>query len=114
IGGSTSKTVVVRARGPSLTALGVPGVLANPLLQLFSGQTQIAVNDNWGDAANAAQLQSSGYAPAEPLESAVLTTLAPGAYTAIVSGVGQTAGVSIVEVFEVDQPTTPLINIATR
>ena len=114
IGGSAAKTVVVRARGPSLTALGVPGALANPVLQLFSGQTQVAANDNFGDAANATALQASGFAPSNALESAILATLAPGAYTAIVSGAGGGTGVGIIEVFEVDLPEAPLINIATR
>jgi hypothetical protein len=114
IGGSAPKTVVVRARGPSLTAAGVPGALANPQLQLFSGSTQIAVSDNWATAANAADLTASGFAPAEADEAAILVTLNPGAYTAIVSGVGGTTGVAIVEVFEVDAVTVPLINIATR
>jgi hypothetical protein len=114
IGGSQAKTVVVRARGPSLTAAGVPGALQNPLLQLFSGQTQIAFNDDWQQATNAAALQTSGFAPADARESAILTTLGPGAYTAIVSGVGGTTGVGIIEVFEVDLPEVPLINIATR
>jgi YVTN family beta-propeller protein len=114
IGGSTSKTVVVRARGPSLSALGVPNALANPVLSLFSGQTVIASNDDWQTAANAAALQSSGFAPPHSLESAVMVTLAPGAYTAIVSGVGGGTGVGMVEVFEVDRPEVPLINISTR
>jgi len=104
----------VRARGPSLTAAGVPGALQNPLLQLFSGQTVIASNDDWQQAANAATILSSGFAPADPKESAIYTTLGPGAYTAIVSGVGNTTGVGIIEVFEVDLPEVPLINIATR
>jgi len=99
IQGSGPQNVVVRARGPSLSATGVPNVLANPMLQLFSGQTQIGINDNWQDAANAAQIQSSGFAPADPLEAAILTTLQPGAYTAIVTGAGGTTGVAIVEVF---------------
>ena len=114
IGGSQAKTVVVRARGPSLTAAGVPGALQNPLLQLFSGQTQIGVNDDWQQATNAGTVLSSGFAPADARESAILTTLGPGAYTAIVSGAGGTTGVGIVEVFEVDLPEVPLINIATR
>ena len=114
IGGTTAKTVAVRARGPSLTALGVPNALANPVLQLYSGQALIASNDDWGTAANAAALQSSGFAPSQPLEAAVLVTLAPGAYTAIVSGSGDTTGIGLVEVFEVDNPAAPLINIATR
>ena len=114
ISGSTPKTVVIRANGPSLTALGLPGALANPLLQLFSGQTQIAINDNWQSAANSATIQSSGFAPSNPLESAIYTTLNPGAYTAIVSGSGGAVGVGLVEVFEVDLPSAPLINISTR
>ncbi len=114
IGGLLPKTVVVRARGPSLTAAGVPGALQNPLLQLFSGQAQIGVNDDWQQATNAAAVQASGFAPADPRESAILATLMPGAYTAIVSGVGNSTGVGIVEVFEVDLPEVPLVNIATR
>ncbi|MBK7660284.1 MAG: hypothetical protein IPJ28_14640, partial [Betaproteobacteria bacterium] len=114
IGGSQAKTVVVRARGPSLTAAGVPGALQNPLLQLFAGATLIAANDNWQEAANQAVLAASGFAPSSPFESALLVTLTPGAYTAIVTGAGDTTGVGIVEVFEVDLPEVPLINIATR
>ena len=114
IGGAQPKTVVVRARGPSLTAAGVPGALANPVLQLFAGATPIAANDDWQQAANAGALSASGFAPSYPLESAVLTTLSPGAYTGIVTGAGGTTGVGIIEVFEVDQPEVPLVNIATR
>jgi uncharacterized repeat protein (TIGR01451 family) len=114
IGGSAAKTVVVRARGPSLASLGVPGVLANPRLQLFAGQAQIASNDNWGDATNAATIAASGFAPADANEAAILMTLAPGAYTAIVSGVANATGVAIVEVFEVDAILVPLANISTR
>ena len=106
IQGSSPQTVVVRATGPSLTSSGVANALANPLLQLFSGATQIASNDNWGTAANSAQLQASGFAPLHSLESAILTTLDPGAYTAIVSGAGGTTGVGIVEVFAIQDTAT--------
>ncbi len=61
----------------------------------------IAANDDWGSAANAAAIQSSGYAPSDPLESAILTTLAPGAYTAILSGAGGGTGVGIIGVYAV-------------
>mgnify|MGYP000368440558 CR=1 FL=1 len=101
IGGSSSKTVVVRARGPSLVAQGVPNALANPVLNLYSGQTVIASNDNFGTASNLSQLQASGFAPSNALESAILVTLNPGAYTAIVSGASGGTGVAIVEVFTV-------------
>jgi hypothetical protein len=99
IQGSTPQTVIVRARGPSLASQGISGVLANPTLQLFSGSTVIASNDNWGSAPNAAQVSASGFAPSDPNESAILITLNPGAYTAIVSGVGGTTGIGIVEVY---------------
>jgi hypothetical protein len=59
----------------------------------------LATNDNWQQAANAAQVQSSGFAPSNAQESAILVTLQPGAYTAIVSGAGGTTGVAIIEVF---------------
>jgi hypothetical protein len=64
-----------------------------------SDQAVIATNDDWGSAANAAQIQASGLAPAHPLESAILVTLPPGAYTAIVSGAGGGVGIGTVEVF---------------
>ncbi|MBK7660375.1 MAG: choice-of-anchor D domain-containing protein [Betaproteobacteria bacterium] len=114
IGGTQPKTVVVRARGPSLIPFGITNALANPTMQLFSGQTVIATSDDWGTAANAAAITTSGFAPSSPLESAILATLSPGAYTAVVSGVGGTSGVGIIEVFEVDRPEVPLANISTR
>jgi len=114
IGGSQAKTVVVRARGPSLAAQGIANPLANPTLQLVTGQTVLASNDDWGQAANAAALQASGFAPADPLESAALVTLPPGGYTVVVSGAAGGTGVAIVEVFEVDAAAVPLLNISTR
>jgi hypothetical protein len=101
VSGSAPRTVVVRAIGPSLALYGVPGVLQNPQLQLFSGSTQIAYNDNWQDS-NAAAIQASGFAPSNPLESAIRITLPPGAYTAIVTGVGGGTGVGMVEVYVAD------------
>ncbi len=114
VSGATPKTVLIRARGPSLAAFGVPGVLANPTVALYSGSTNIASNDNWGSAANAAAISATGFAPTDSLESAILTTLSPGPYTAIVTGVGGTSGVGIVEVLEIDNPASPLSNISTR
>ena len=99
IQGSASQTVLIRAVGPALANSGVAGVLANPKLDLYSGQTVIASNDNWQTAGNAAAISASGLAPANPLESAILMTLTPGAYTAIVSGADGGSGVGMVEVF---------------
>jgi hypothetical protein len=112
IEGPTPKTVLVRAIGPSLANFNVPGALANPVLQLFSGQTPIAENNDWQVAlplcqqsghtcGDAAAIAATGSAPSHPLEAAILITLPPGPYTAIVSGVGGTTGVGLVEVFEV-------------
>jgi hypothetical protein len=114
IGGNSAKTVVVRARGPSLTQFGVAGAMANPQMQLFQGQSQIGFNDDWTTASNATAIQQSGFAPDNGLESAILTTLQPGAYSAIVTGVNSSTGIAIVEVFEVDAVTVPLINISSR
>ena len=114
IEGSAPKTVLVTARGPSLAAFGVMGALPNPTLQLASGQTLLASNDDWGTAPNAPDIQASGNAPSDAFESAILATLDPGAYTAIVSGVGGTSGVGIVEVFERDRTDVPLVNLSTR
>ena len=99
IQGSTNQTVLIRAVGPNLLNYGVTGVLANPKLDLYSGQTNIANNDNWQTATNAAAIQATGLAPVSPLESAILISLPPGAYTAIVSGSDGGSGVGIVEVF---------------
>ena len=116
IGGSAPKTVVVTAKGPSLAPFGIPNAIANPSLTLVrsADNAVIATNDNWGGAANAGQIQASGYAPGHSLESAILVTLAPGAYTGIVTNPGGGNGVGLVEVFEVDRTDVPLVNVATR
>ena len=123
IGGSASKTVAIVATGPSLAAYGITNPLANPKLTLVrsSDQAVIATNDDWqggcpqGTAcANPSQLTAAGFAPSNPLEAAMYITLPPGAYTAIVEGVGGGTGVSVIGVYEVDGPTIPLTNISTR
>jgi hypothetical protein len=115
LGGNTPKSIVVRARGPSLTAAGVPGALSNPVLQLFQGPTMIDSNDNWQSHPNQANLQTSGFAPSENLEAAIFTTIGPGPFSAIVTGAGGGTGVGIIEVFEVPGGEEKrLINISTR
>jgi hypothetical protein len=102
IQGNFPQTVIVRARGPSLVPFGITNALADPTMQLVrsSDQAILATNDNWGSAANAAVIAASGFAPSDANESAIYITLPPGAYTAIVSGVGGGTGVGIVEVFK--------------
>ena len=115
IQGSTSKKVLIRARGPSLAAapFNVPGTLADPFLTLYSGATPIDSNDDYASHPNAASIPVD-WVPTNSKESAIVATLNPGAYTAIVTGYGTTSGVALVEVFEIDHPETPLINISTR
>jgi uncharacterized protein (DUF1330 family) len=116
VGGSTNKTVAITAMGPSLANFGVSNPLANPVITLVrsSDQSIVAGNDDWQSDANASQLQASGFAPPNALESGLLVNLPPGGYTVIVQGAGASTGVAVVGVFEVDHPETPLANIATR
>jgi hypothetical protein len=97
----TPTQVLIRAPGPSLAQANPPvaGVLADPQLQLFSGRSVVTSNDNWRDSADADAIEATEFEPLNDLEPAILVTLDPGAYTAIVSGVGGTTGVAQVEVF---------------
>ena len=84
--------VVVRALGPSLTAFGVSGVLADPTLELRDGNgALIRSNDNWKETQQA-EIEATGLEPTNGMESAMFQMLAPGAYTAIVSGSGDPPG----------------------
>ena len=97
-----ARRLLVRAVGPTLAAFGVPGTLADPKLELYSGTTKIAENDNWGgDAQVAAAFTQVGAfgLPAASKDAVLLITLPPGAYTAQASGTG--AGLALVEVYEV-------------
>ena len=99
--GLVNGKVLIRAAGPSLTALGVSGALQNPTVQLFnSSNVVILSNDNWKDTQQAA-IEATGLAPTDDRESAILATLPAGAYTAIVSGVNGATGIARVDVFDV-------------
>jgi hypothetical protein len=100
VGGSQSRTVVARAIGPSLAGPNVSNPLADPVLELHNGNgTTIATNDNWRTTQEQ-QIRDSGLAPQNDKESAILTTLTPGAYTGIVSGASGGTGVAVVEVYQ--------------
>ncbi len=105
IGGTTEKTLLLRAVGPTLGGFGVTGVLADPKLELYSAVSRLLVaNDNWVPTATLAAATSSVGAfvlPAGSRDASFLITLPPGSYTAQVSGVGTTTGVALVEVYEV-------------
>jgi Matrixin len=115
IKGTQSKTLILRAIGPSLTAAGLTNVLSDPVLELHdSTGNVVASNDDWHDSQQASQIQQSGLAPTDSLESAILISLAPGNYTAIVSGYGNGTGNGLVEAYEMDSSTPRLVNISTR
>jgi hypothetical protein len=113
INGESPKRVMLRALGPSLTPFGVTGALNDPMLDLRDGAgNQIATNDNWKDSQEQA-IVDTGLAPGNDSESAIVATLTPGNYTAIMSGKNNTTGIGLVEVYELDS-TSRLLNISTR
>jgi WD40 repeat protein len=98
-GGST--TVVVRAIGPSLANFGVNGALPDPTIELHDGNgATIAFNDNWADDANQGSIPQS-LQPSDPHESALYRVLPPDSYTAIMRGTGNSTGIGLVEVYNV-------------
>lgn len=96
--GNQAVNVLIRALGPSLTGMGVSGALSDTVLQVYSGQTAIATNDDW-KSDNQAAIAATGLAPLMDKESAVLLTLQPGAYTTIVRGKNGATGVGFVEAY---------------
>lgn len=121
VGGTTEKRVLVRAIGPALTGFGVTGAIADPQLEVYSGNTRIATNDNWGGgtALQNAMTQVGAF-PLLPsgLDSALLLTLQPGSYTAQVSGAFGQTGVALVELYDLDSlspfSAQKVMNVATR
>jgi hypothetical protein len=125
LSGPATKTVLIRGRGPSMAGapFDVADTLANPYLQLFSGSTVIAQNDNWQDqpqcdsrlsCGGASQIRATALDPCQPnpgqtlpppgcaSEAAFLITLPPGAYTAIMRGADGGGGVGLVEIFDLN------------
>ncbi|MEO5753229.1 MAG: DVUA0089 family protein, partial [Chthoniobacterales bacterium] len=99
ISGVGTQRVLVRAIGPSLAG-GVSDPLADPTLTLFDSQgTQIDFNDDWQDSPVAGEIEDTTIPPTDPSESAVLQTLVPGAYTAILAGFDNTTGTGLLEVY---------------
>ncbi len=115
--GSGTKNILVRALGPSLVARAVSFPLLDPSLQLFDASGQlIASNNDWMSNANEQAISDSGLAPSDPRESAILTALGPGNFTAVVTGIdGTTNNIALVEVYDLDSTNPPqLLNISTR
>ena len=115
ITGSEAKRVIIRAIGPSLAQQGVAGALENPTLQLFDGAGDpITSNDNWKDDQQA-EIEATTIPPGNDLESAIVRTLQPGNYTAVVRGKDDTNGIGLVEVYDVSSGANArLANISSR
>lgn len=122
ISGSGTETLLIRADGPGLAQFGVSGVLAQPSLRVTNQSTgnTVASNTGWGTNANAAQIASvasqvGAFALASgSADCAVIANLPAGAYTVQVSGVNNTTGIALAEVYEVSSSGTRLVNISTR
>ncbi len=122
--GTQPKRVILRAIGPELNQYGVPNAMANPTLELHNGAgALIASNDNWqttiiGGIIGSDQVQdirNSGHTPGDGRESAIIATLPPGSYTAIVRGVNNTMGVALVEAYDLSPSLNSILgNISTR
>ncbi|HEV2804153.1 MAG TPA: BACON domain-containing carbohydrate-binding protein [Chthoniobacterales bacterium] len=115
IAGDAPKKVVIRALGPSLQS-SLAGALSDPVLELHGADgSLISQNDNWGeDAKQSAELEANKIAPPHDLESAIVATLTPGAYTAMVRGKSGASGVGLVEVYDLSRSSSKLANISTR
>jgi hypothetical protein len=115
ITGTTAKKVILRAIGPSLADFGLSGVLANPNLELHDGSGAIIfMNDNWRDTQES-EIIATGLQPNDDLEAAILATLPPGDYTAIVKGANSGTGTGLVEAYDLDlTPASEFANISTR
>jgi len=113
ITGNAAKKVIVRGIGPSLT--GLTPVLADPVLELHGTSSLITSNDNWKDSPNKQAIIDSTIPPTNDLESAIVATLAPANYTAILSGKNGTTGIGVVEMYDLDLASdSELANISTR
>ena len=117
ITGTDPKRVIIRGIGPSLSS--VPGALADPVLELHQGNTTLVVNDNWKQrqdgSSQQSEIEATGIPPSNELESAIAVTLAPGSYTAILSGNNGANGIGVVEVYDLDQAAnSQLSNISSR
>jgi len=101
--------IAVRGLGPSLSMLGVQNALADPVLELRDGNgALLSSNNNWHDnPAQAAELTLTGLAPASNLEAAVVATLPPGLYTALLAGLNNGVGIGLVEIYDLGAPPAP-------
>jgi hypothetical protein len=115
ITGNDPKKVILRAMGPSLAGADIPNPLADPVLELHGEDgSLITSNDNWKDTQQT-EIEATGIQPQSDLESAIVSMLTPGNYTAVMSGKNGATGVGLVEGYDLDQAAdSQLANISTR
>ncbi len=102
VDGDRSTNVIVRALGPSLTRQNVTGVLDDPTLELYDAEGSLILeNDNWRKD-QADQLIASSVAPTNEKEPAIIASLRPGSYSAVVRGARSSTGVALLEVYDLD------------
>ena len=104
VGSSEPKKVIIRSIGPSLSGV-FDGALRDTTLELYQGDTLLAANDNWKDTEQA-EIEATTIPPSHDLESAIVYTLDPGFYTAVMSGKGGATGIGVVELYDLDQAQT--------
>jgi uncharacterized delta-60 repeat protein len=120
LSGNEPHKIIIRGIGPSLGSVGVAGALADPTLELHQGSTTLATNDNWKindqtQQSQEADIRATTLSPTNDLESAILMTLNPGAYTAILAGKSGGTGTGLVEIYDLAQTGhSGLANISTR
>lgn len=114
ITGNQPKKVLLRAIASSLASAGVNGALQDPVLELHQGSNLIATNDNWKDKQQS-EIQATNIPPSDDRESAIVATLNPGSYTAILRGNSDGTGIALVEVYDLSGGADSTVaNISTR
>ena len=114
--GTDSKQVILRGLGPSLAVNGVPlaNRLADPAIDLYQGDILVMSNDNWKDSQQT-EIEATGIAPADDLESAIIATLAPGSYTVVLHGNNGETGNGLFEIYDLDTASNSTLgNVSTR
>jgi cytochrome c peroxidase len=115
ITGNNSKQVLIRGLGPSLSNVGLTGLLADPVLELRAANGNLlAQNDNWKDGQRS-QIEGTPFQPGDDHEPVIIASLSPGAYTAVLIGKNQMTGIGLLEIYDLDQAVdSELANISTR
>lgn len=115
ITGNTSKQVLIRGLGPSLSNFGLTGLLLDPVLELRGADGSLLLqNDNWKDAQRS-EIEGTPFEPGDDRESVIIASLPPAAYTAVLTGTNQSTGLGLLEIYDLDQGVdSQLANISTR